>query len=135
MPKSNTEELPQIRAVDDWVPWLAGLLQLIAAVGWLCAWIVVASVNAGLVNAFPEGEAQESWQYSFWFGFFNIDSVAVIFGWPFCFVVAWIRYFRNTKANRRQLLLCTCLPYVHLLLLVISLALLAGLDQFLKSGM
>lgn len=121
--------------MDDWVPWLAGFLQLLAAVGWLCAWIVFVSASAGLINAFPEGEAREGWQYSFWLGFININSVAAIFGWPLCFVVAWVRYFRSSTTNRNQLLLFTCLPYVHVLLLAISGLLLALLDQFLDLGL
>jgi hypothetical protein len=135
MPQSPTEERPKIRAVDDWVPWLAGLLQLIAAVGWLLAWLIVAFANGGLVNAFPEGEARESWQYLFWFGYININSAATIFGWPLCFVVAWVRYFRNTERHRKQLLLFTCLPYFHVLLLVVSCLFLALLDQYLDLGL
>ncbi|WP_148074395.1 hypothetical protein [Bythopirellula goksoeyrii] len=91
--------------------------------------------NAGLFNAFPEGEAREGWQYSFSLGFINLNSAATIFGWPLCFVVAWYRYLRHTKANRKQLLLLTCLPYLHVLLLVVSCLFLALLERLFDLGL
>ena len=133
MPKSNTEELPQIRAVDDWAPWVAGLLQLIAAVGWVLV-LFGGALILGLGDSFPEGskEREESNSLSW---YITPNYAAAIIGWPACLVVAWIRYFRSTRANRKLLLLFTSLPYVHVLLFVVSCLLLALLDQYLDLGL
>lgn len=126
-----TEETTQIRAVDDWVPWLAGLLQLIAAVGWVGAWFAGVFALTGLENIFP----QKNWQYWFEFGYIAVNYFAAVFGWPLSLVVAWTSYFRSGKANRKKLLLFTGLPYLHVLLLFASLLVFALLEQYMDLGL
>lgn len=116
----------QIRPVDDWVPWLAGLLQLIAAVGWLLAWIA---------GPFALGGAARTGETTSWeFVVIAMNSAVVIFGWPLCFVLAWIDYIRSGKRNRKRLLLITSLSYVHVLLIIVSCLVLALLEPYLDWG-
>lgn len=105
MHRSSAKPRPQIRPVDDWVPWLAGLLQLIGAVGWLLAWIV---------GPFALGGAASTGKTTTWeFVVIAVNFAVVIFGWPLCFAFAWIHYVRSGKRNRKRLLLITSLPYFH----------------------
>ncbi|QEG35961.1 hypothetical protein Pr1d_32700 [Bythopirellula goksoeyrii] len=87
MPQSPDEEIPRTRAVDDWVPWLAGLLQLIAAVGWLCAWMVVVFRKCWSVQCFPRRRSTRglavfvfAWLYQFKFGRDDLRLAVVLCG-------------------------------------------------------